>query len=194
MHDSDIADRTLPPVRRFNLGDAMILVAAAAMALVLATESMVQLPNRLRVWTLAFTSLTGLSGWAFPTVNRSGLAWFLAVQTLMVLEPLSAVFAALTLAVPVLRIRRPRPALRDLLRQPGFIACLAIIAFCLVTVDLWFLTAYEVPFSVYVVAALFLGWVVLGVPPWKRERSWIDRLGRLVGAYWFVMTCATALL
>ena len=48
---------------------------------------------------------------------------------------LSSVLLGLTLVQPFLRLRRPRPPLRDLVRQSGFVVCLAVIVGTLIVVD-----------------------------------------------------------
>jgi hypothetical protein len=130
----------------------------------------------------------------FSELSRSGLARLLVSQSFMVIEPLITVFAVPTLGVPILRLRRPRPPLRQLLRQPGFVGCMAIVLFTLLTVDLWFLARVDIPPWLNLVAVVLLVWVTLTLPPWKAERGWTDRLGRLVGAFWVLLACGTALL
>ncbi len=43
-------------------------------------------------------------------------------------------------------------------------------------------------------SALLLCWPVLGIPPWRSEASWIDRLGRAVGWGWIVVTASVTAL
>jgi hypothetical protein len=194
VQDSAIPDRAVSPLRRFKLGDAMILVAGLAVALAMSLSSLTHLPSRLREWTRALASLTGWSDWAFSNFSRSDLARLLVNQSFLVIEPLITVFAVLTLVVPILRLRRPIPPLRQLLRQSGFVGCTAIVLFTLLTVDLWFLARVDIPPWLNLVAVVLLVWVILALPPWKAERGWNDRLGRLVGGFWVLLACGTDLL
>jgi hypothetical protein len=71
----------------------------------------------------------------------------------------------------ILRMRRPRPPMHSLVRQPGFAACAAPVA-CYLTVLPWFLVAAATP----------LAWFFLAVTRrWAAEPTWIDRLGRILG-------------
>ena len=86
-----------------------------------------------------------------------------------------------------MRVRRPRPPLRALLRQPGTVAGLAV-TLGLIWVTGWLhllffgrlidgtVTAIAVGGTVALAwACLALGW------RWEAEPSWVDRMGRLLG-------------
>jgi hypothetical protein len=49
---------------------------------------------------------------------------------------LSSVLVGLTLAQPLIRLRRPRPSLRAVVRQSGFVVCVTVIVATLVIIDL----------------------------------------------------------
>jgi hypothetical protein len=193
MEESASSKVATPAVRRFNLGDAMIMVAALAVGLVLAQVPIGQLSYYAQEWSRALRSFPSWSELAFSFINRTEAVKTLLVRTFMFVEPLACLFSALTLVVLVVRLRRPRPELRELLRQPGFIACLAVVVFSLVAADLWFLWSIDLPVWLLAGAATVLAWVVLALPPWRAERSWIDRLGRVVGAFWILMTYSITL-
>jgi hypothetical protein len=88
----------------------------------------------------------------------------------------------------ILRARQPRPPVRDLLRQPGTVAGLAVV-FGFVWVTGWLhrlffgrLTDAIVP-AIAAGATVALAWAGLALTrSWESERSWVDRLGRLLGA------------
>lgn len=119
------------------------------------------------------------------------------------LEVLPLLFAW-TLAVLTIRLRRPRPRLRVLLRQPGFVASLsATLALLLCGLTLipdlasgnkpaplrWYL----VNFTPEPAFAVFGAWFTLAANRrWRPEPSWIDRLGRLLGIAWFLSNAANA--
>jgi hypothetical protein len=101
-------------------------------------------------------------------------------------------------AMLMLRLRRPRPGLRRISRQPGAVACAAgtaaVLAGVVIVVarhlfadgnPLW-LEAYDwPPVEARVPAAVIAAWIALAVSRrWRSEPSWIDRAGRVLGAYW----------
>ena len=179
--------RTRP--RPFSLGDLMILVAATAFGLALA-----------RWIAILYEAPRGLS--SFMSYGRSrAQSW---PQALWLEEP--GCFAGmLTVALVALRWRHPRPPAARVLRQPGAVACLAAAA-TIVVGGGWSLaeTALErnrsdaarpgaghangfywveaigsVPMTVAV------AWMALALGGrWSPERSWIDRAGIAMGAYW----------
>ena len=54
--------------------------------------------------------------------------------------------------------------------------------------------AIDVAWGAIVASALLLFWPVLGLPPWRSEASWIDRLGRAVGWGWIVAIASAIVL
>jgi hypothetical protein len=63
---------------------------------------------------------------------------------------------------------------------------------CLVTFDLQSVGNFILPPWSFLVFALFLLWPLLGIPPWRAEPTWIDRLGRAVGWGWIVVQAGGA--
>jgi hypothetical protein len=94
-------------IRRFTLIDAMVLIAATALALV---------PIR---YGDSFGLLESIP-------STSALEWlsFFAYGSYWILTPL---LVAWSLALWALRFRQPRPRLRRLFRQPGMTATTAIL-------------------------------------------------------------------
>jgi hypothetical protein len=137
-------------VRRFGVGDAMVLVAAVTIALGMGREGCRDLKS----------------------VPASSL----------VVPPL----ATLTVAVLVMRLRRPRPPLRKLVRLQGTAACLMALssAIFLPLVD-----ASRDRTPLIVAGA----WAWLGLKEtgfWRPEPTWIDRLGRALGWAWIIVPLA----
>lgn len=174
--------------RRFTLLDAMILIASTA---------------------------AGLAGvrYYYPDnfidFGRSSIPWGIWVINWMVGSlPL---FLAWTLAFVVLRVRKPRPTIRRLSRQPGLVAGLAV-SLILAGGTMTFAGVYVVDQSTFhhIKALLYRGgywggatriipfcfgpavataWMVLILGGrWRPEPSWIDRFGRLLGGFWVVWT------
>jgi hypothetical protein len=168
--------------RRPTLGDVMILVAAAA---------------------IASGGIRLLIGTIPRDMWESG--------------PIKAVFAAAALSVPcaaaltvaalVVRLRRPRPARRRLMRQPGVVACGTVVVFAAIVqlvitfaylkrspynssafIDNWLGVMIEI-FPVAVGYAVLVAWANLAIAGrWRRDPGWIDGLGILVGAYWALVS------
>ena len=93
----------------------------------------------------------------------------------------------MTPAFLLVRLRRPRPPIRALLRQPGSVAGLAII-FGQVWVTGWLHRLFFGRLNDPTVTAIAVGgtvtlaWALLALSrKWEAERSWVDRLGRLLG-------------
>ena len=111
------------------------------------------------------------------------------------IQLLSSLSVGLMVAQPLLRLRHPRPEPRRLLRQSGFVACMvsmagALVAFAIMGSD-WF-SESALGLGPIRVVGLILLWIVSGLPPWRTEPSWIDRLGRAVGWGWIVAIAAQA--
>jgi hypothetical protein len=170
--------------RKFTLIDAMVLVAATALSLVMIRDYL----NNER-----FRRILSLPGdWRMSTLWLHGCAY------VGVLSPLAV---ALSLALFILCLRKPRPEMRLLLRQPGMVAsCGTVIAGSLFVLKVFFsslavdrpwglVRLYDIwmmrlPWSAEVVAA---AWILLWLSGnWQSEASWIDRAGRALGVYWVV--------
>ena len=89
------------------------------------------------------------------------------------------------------RLRRPRPTFRRLAFQPGFVSLWLTAIIGLIDVDLTFYEFVAFPPPVEMVlpgAAVLASWSILAaLGRWHPEASWIDRSGRLVGAFWLAM-------
>jgi hypothetical protein len=125
---------------------------------------------------------------------RKDIATRLADDVLIQL--LSSLLVGFMVAQPLLRLRHPRPKPRQLIRQSGFVACMvsmgaALAAFAIVGMG-WF-SQSVLSLRVMRGLALLLFWIVVGIPPWQSEASWIDRLGRAVGWGWIIAIAAQAL-
>ncbi|AGA28428.1 hypothetical protein [Singulisphaera acidiphila] len=125
-----------------------------------------------------------------------------------------------TVALLLLRFRQPRPCLRRLVRQPGFVADVAaslvltvgVVAIVLVLVlrclptsrlvfwgasswPLFFRCAFDLQLPTLMGAAVAVGWSMLCLGGrWRPERSWLDRLGRALGYCWVALLLINAFL
>jgi hypothetical protein len=163
--------------RRFGLLDAMILIAATAVALAL-------IPR----------------GWPDWGINESLLksrVTFFNVMRYVIGGPIAFLASIWTLALIPLRLRSPRPRRIRLMRQPGMAVGVAVgVMFALsaytATIGLlkpfapfpslmhwWGGIQLRIPFAV---AGAWLGLILAG--RWRAEAGWIDRLGRVLGIFW----------
>ncbi len=193
--------------RRFNVGDALILIAACALTVNLLRSGswFERIPQRISFWADQLSALVGGSQPSFESFHDSdgfpGASHWDTARTIIAqildeifLEFLCAVLLGLTLVQPMMRLRSPRPRLRVLVRQSGFVACLAVIVGTLILVDLSWTSVVEHSLVFAPAAALLLLWPLMGLPPWHAEPSWIDRLGRAVGWGWIVATASVTVL
>ncbi len=170
--------------RKFGIFDAMVLVAAPALSLVLIREYLDD-PRVLR------------TVWGIPNDQSIASLWRLGSIYSGLLSPLAV---SLSLALFILRLRQPRPDRRRLLRQPGMVASTTILIVTSVflvkvllseyyfyhargmTPHLLSLWVMRLPWNGEVVA---VAWILLWLGGlWHAEQSWIDRAGRVLGAYW----------
>ncbi len=180
--------------RSFNLADLMLLVAAVAAGIAL--HRWVDTPID-KGYRLQLTQHSSGYGWTYlPAVN-----WF---DYLWVRTP-SYYVLVLTATLMVARWLSPRPSTQRIIRQPGAVACLAVVGAFLYGLGLHYLGKslevrgpHEIPMLQGHLAAwdaavrwaspaVIGAWAALGWSGlWRAERSWIDRLGRVVGIYWLM--------
>ena len=182
-----------PTPRPFHLGDLMIVVAAVAGGFAL--HRWVNTP----IDPATYRNQSNGYGWTYlPAMNWFDYLW---IQT-----P-SCYFLVVTMALVLMRWRGPRPSARRVLRQPGAVACLAVVGsflygFALHHVQknlhvnapnphesrmlLGHLAAWNDAVR-WVSPAVCGAWAALGWSgSWVAERSWLDRVGRIVGVYWLM--------
>ena len=119
---------------------------------------------------------------------------------------------ALNVAWIPIRLRRPRPRWRLLLRQPGFVGSLAMVSALISTAVIWVCLQvpgwlgsrivarsllgfrYAVGFHAYDMAVVAIGHAVLAAwllhasaGRWRAEPSWVDRAGRALGLTWIAL-------
>ncbi len=185
--DSAIPVATAAPARKFGVADAMILVVGLSLALAAGLKLFVLFGE------LVFLLCRTIADYNSPFfAKRPGFWWTqVARHWSSVLFYGVRIFEffllGMTPAFLLVRLRRPRPAIRALLRQPGTVAALAIV-FGQVWVTGWLhrlffgrLTDPTVT-AVAVGGTVTLAWALLALSrKWEGERSWVDRMGRLLG-------------
>lgn len=183
------------PRRIFNVLDALILIAAIGVGL---------------AWIRVFTQTEGMTdpypdgseivvGRPIPSPVVAVLIGFWCVDTS------SNLVATVTIALVLLRAFPPRPGIRRLTRQPGAVACWAVmvaVAFEMLSkfsdvvhilrfggdpwFDLWRTTPWNIQGSSESLAVSVAWLLLMGSRRWKPERSWIDRVGIILGVFWLV--------
>ncbi len=172
------------PDRRFSIADVMILVPAAAVAAAL-----------LRPYMSGFARVLGYLSGAMndPWSLWRGYFWLRG--------PGSCVVVPWMAAMIVIRLRRPRPRRIRLASQPGFAACLAVMASLLPGLA-WYASirhrpgfrrpeGFEQTWAIithWSDTAVVGSWIALALARrWRPEPTWIDRMGRVLGGYWMFL-------
>jgi hypothetical protein len=171
------------PGRKFTVADIMILVAAAAVGALLLR---VLVENR--TW--------------YPPGLRVPLAWKYGLEA-------SPLLLSFPIALLLMRARAPRPPARRVFRQPGTVACLAVLVTFFThslsyVARTWLGTFFNAPITfgveVFVIQTLYTGhsvalvWAVMALTrTWRPEASWIDRAGRAYGVLMIVVWLLTTL-
>jgi hypothetical protein len=200
-----------PDSRRFTLLDALALLAATAIGLVpsrpfaadlVATCAtlepefladayywrtvLLELPRSFFVPTVLNLSSCSVSAALQVQPSRFGIT-SPPGQAITIAQDISVlafpVLCSLSVAVLILRLASPRPQWRALARQPGLWACGAAVGSIFVASWLEALSV-RIP-AVAVPASVVLAWLVLWISGrWAGDRSWLDRLGRVIGVLW----------
>jgi hypothetical protein len=182
-------DETAPlaACRKFALSDAMILLAGLALALSAGAHLLPLMAAKFDglVHAVSAHQSDMLDNW--PLVWRSthhdlrNFLWY-------TFQFVTDILGGMTLAFFVVRLRRPRPSWRNLVRQPGFVAALAMVfgLFWIYGLLCWLVPERADPFTtpfVAVGATVAVAWAALVCcRRWSAEPGWVDRVGRLLGA------------
>ncbi len=206
---------TAQPVREFTLVDAMILIAAVAVGFagiraegtdhyhLRPAYALNPLSHRTFVGGGSFGGNVGLPSEQLPPQWLS-----LVFHWSGIVKQAAPVVAVLSLSLIVIRFRRPRPRFRRLIRQPGLVAGLAMLAvlginallgsvqILLAATDQSKMTdpKFYANFSFLacqmlrpgmVGMAVLAAWLVLKVSGrWRREPGWVDSAGLALGWVW----------
>jgi hypothetical protein len=177
----EIAART--PCRPFNVGDAMIAVAAVAAALALVRMIV---GYYVRTWNIIpFGELSGFRDWWMYLTRHP---WVVGGVAACGFSALMVLLLAASLAFLAMRMRQPSPPLEELVRQPGMAAVEAMWAgvFAGVVLD-----SYGLP-AAFGILAIGLpvpaAWAALAwTGRWRPEPGWIDPIGRRIGVWWCIL-------
>lgn len=176
----------LTQCRAFRLSDAMVLLAGVALALAAGAHLLLLLADMLShlCREVAARRADLFEHWplfwgATQYYVRNTLSYGFQASEMFIVGMTPAFF--------VLRLRRPRPAPRALLCQPGTVAGLAIVfgllwgtggLLLLFPSGIDSMTAAPIAIA----STVALGWGFLGLSRmWTPEAGWIDLMGRVLG-------------
>jgi hypothetical protein len=174
--------------RDFGVSDAMALVAGAALAIwggsklvVCLVEQAIELCRTIMHYNTTLY-LRRPELWRQDVEMRWSTVLWYAFQVL------EALVLSLTLTFLLIRLRPPRPPIRGMLRQPGTVAGLAVsLGYFWVTG--WLHRIFfgriidQCAIAVAVGGTVAVAWLFLAMSrQWVAEPSWVDRMGRLIGA------------
>jgi hypothetical protein len=174
--------------RKFTLLDAMVLIAATAIAFV---------PIRLFLW----------ENWHFPDELSVPGIWQTGLEVNVSLVPLGM---SLSIALLFLSMKQPRPKLRRVYRKPGMAAVTVALVYAMLSTMGYAVFSYFSPaFNKHMFddSNSMMLWIRIGMQPiflvggavasvwivmwlngtWRAEPSWIDRAGRTLGVYWITI-------
>jgi hypothetical protein len=174
--------------RDFAVSDAMALVAGAAVAiwggskLVLSlVEQAMGLYRTIKRYNTAFYLRR-------PELWREEVAMAWSTVLWYAFQVLEVLVLSLTLTFLLIRLRPPRPPIRGMLRQPGTVAGLAV-TFGYFWVTGWLHRLFfariidQCAIAVAVGGTVAVAWCFLAMSrQWAAEPSWVDRMGRVIGA------------
>jgi hypothetical protein len=170
-------------LRRFNLGDLMILTVALAFGLATAVNVVAYIGDSYSA--VAPVLRDDWQGWWKDFTRKVGPRSWVVQGCFQLLLCMAGPLAP---ALVVAGLRRPRPTIGRLVCQPGFLACAAVCLCGLIIVDVNFLRidiATPPVLASLPGATVLASWVALGVAGrWRPEASWVDRAGRFVGSVW----------
>ncbi|MGC8642991.1 MAG: hypothetical protein ACP5XB_24295 [Isosphaeraceae bacterium] len=172
--------------RRFHLGDAMILIAALAVSTLILQSAhwFDSFPAWVALCYDHTLQLCHLRPWRFYFTRNVMLRMLVQEASSEVAVLLSCLLVSLVAALLIIRLRQPRPPLKQIVRQPVFGVCAAFTLGTFGVVDLDFFGISVTPTVLFLTSSVVMLWIVTGLPPWRPEPSWVDRAGRAAGVGW----------
>jgi hypothetical protein len=174
--------------RKFSVSDAMLLTAGAALAIWGGSKLVVNMADQCIEFCRTIMAYDSALYLAHPEFWRQRLEVHWSTALWYGFQVIDVLLLSMTPALLLVRLRRPRPPIRRLLRQPGAVATLAV-TFGYFWVFGWMdrlrhgRLSLPCGIAVAVGGTVAIAWALLALSrQWHSEPSWIDRMGRLVGA------------
>jgi hypothetical protein len=176
------------PARMFGVADAMLLVAGLSLALAGGLRLIVELGNQ---WYYLCRTIADYNSPFYakrPGFWKTWVAIYWSQTLFYGVRVFENFILGITPAFLLVRLRRPRPPVRALLRHPGTVAGLAIL-FGQFWVTGWLHRLFFGRLYDAVVTPIAVGgtvasaWTILALSRrWEPEPGWVDRIGRTLGA------------
>ena len=186
---ADTSERSSESVRHRNLsvGDAMILVAVAALALAFGSRLFGPLAQQFDALGRNISQYDSPFFKARPGQWRKTI-WYSSMSLLWcVFRILDVSLLSVVPGFLLIRLRRPRPCILTVIKQPGTVAGISIVLGA-IWVTGWLHHLFVARFNYYTLSSVAVGctvtlsWALLAASGrWEAERSWIDRMGRVLG-------------
>jgi hypothetical protein len=190
---SNDAILSVPPTeqtrsRRFGLSDSMVSIGGIALVLTYGRYEFVSLFWQIVYLCRAIAAYFGFISWGRSPFLMKDMANFWSSVLWHGIQVSELLVLIMTPVFLLMRLRRPRPSFRTLLKQPGAVAGIAV-ALGLIWVTGWLHYLFFGRINSGTVNAIAVGgtvalaWACLALSrKWEAESSWIDRMGRLLGA------------
>jgi hypothetical protein len=177
--------------RRFSVYDSMISIAAIALLLAYDQNNIINLIQQFAALcktVAAYYGFISAKPYGPPQFLMSSMANYWSTVLWYVIQSSEQLILIMTPVFLLMRVRRPRPPIRALLRQPGTVAGLAV-PLGLIWVTGWLHRLFfgrivdGTATAIAVGGTVALAWVCLALcRKWEAEPSWLDRMGRFLGA------------
>jgi hypothetical protein len=177
--------------RRFGVYDSMVLIAGIALLFAFENNKVRNLIQQLVELCKAIAAYYGFlpaRPYGPPQFLTKAIADYWSGVVWYGVQAAELLILIMTTVFLLMRVRRPRPSIRALIRQPGTVAGLAV-TFGLILVAGWMHLLFFGRLIDGTVAPIAVGgtvalaWTCLALARrWEAEPSWVDRMGRLLGA------------
>jgi hypothetical protein len=186
--DNAITGTSSMAARKFGVADAMILVAGLGLALGVGLRLLIELGHAVYYFWQTIAAYGSPFYANRPKFWRAWVAISWSSVMFYGLRVFEIFLVSMTPAFLLVRLRRPRPPIVALLRQPGTVAGLAM-SFGQLYVTGWLHLLFfgrlldSTVTAISVGATVAVAWTLLALSrKWKGEPGWVDRMGRLLGA------------
>lgn len=188
MRSQDTPDAL--PSRKFGVLDGMICIGAIACAIAFGSRDFASLLQQMTGLINVIAEHYGFSStrhYGPPQFRLRSMSSYSSAAVWYLIRVSETLILSMAPVVLLTRSRRPRPPIRALLRQPGTVAALSVIAGSVIVSGWLHLLFFGriIDGTVKTISAggtVALAWAGMALTKrWNPEHSWMDRLGRLVG-------------
>jgi hypothetical protein len=174
-------------IRNFGVSDAMFLIAGIALAISGGSKLVGALAGQGIALCRTIVAYNSAFYVARPQVWRDEIEMRWSTVLWYGFRVLEVLVFSLTPPFLLVRLRRPRPSFRAMIRQPGTVAGLAV-TFGYFWVRGWVDRFFPGRINFDCVTGMAVGttvavtWALLALSrQWKTEPSWVERMGKLIG-------------